>query len=82
MHVVQDFREYLEANRDQIEALTIFYSQPYRRSELTYEMIRQVLDRLKKDKPRLAPLRVWQAYAMLDEYKGSQPASELTRLLR
>jgi type I restriction enzyme R subunit len=79
--VAQDFREYLEANRDQIEALTIFYSQPHRRSELTYDMIRQLLDKLKSDRPRLAPLRVWQAYALLDEYKGSQPSSELTALV-
>jgi type I restriction enzyme, R subunit len=79
--VVQEFREYLEANRDEIEALTIFYSQPQRRSDLTYEMIREVFDRLKKDRPRLAPLRVWQAYAILDEYKGKQPSSELTALV-
>jgi type I restriction enzyme R subunit len=79
--VAKDFREYLEANRDQIEALTIFYSQPYRRSELTYDMIRKVFEKLKSDKPRLAPLRVWQAYALLDEYKGSQPSTELTALV-
>lgn len=79
--VAKDFREYLEANRDQIEALTIFYSQPYRRSQLTYDMIRKVFDKLKSDKPRLAPLRVWQAYALLDEYKGTQPSSELIALV-
>jgi type I restriction enzyme R subunit len=79
--VTQEFSSYLESNRDEIEALTIFYSQPQRRSELTYDMIRQVFDRLKHDKPRLAPLRVWQAYAVLDEYKGSQPGSELTALV-
>jgi type I restriction enzyme R subunit len=79
--VAQEFREYLEANRDEIEALTIFYSQPQRRSELTYDMIREVFDSLKKDRPRLAPLRVWQAYAVLDEYKGSRPSSELTALV-
>ena len=79
--VAKDFREYLEANRDQIEALTIFFSQPHRRSELTYDMIRKVFDKLKSDKPRLAPLRVWQAYALLDEYKGAQPSSELTALV-
>ncbi len=79
--LTQDFQEYLEANRDEIEALTIFYAQPQRRSQLTYAMIREVFDKLKSDKPRLAPLRVWQAYALLDEYKGRQPASELTALV-
>ena len=79
--MVQDFQSYLETHRDEIEALTIFYSQPHRRRELTYTMIRAVFDRLKSDMPRLAPLRVWQAYALLDEYKGGQPDSELTALV-
>ena len=79
--MVQDFQSYLESHRDQIEALTIFYSQPHRRQELTYAMIREVFDRLKSDMPRLAPLRVWHAYALLDKYKGGQPASELTALV-
>ena len=79
--MARDFRQYLEANRDEIEALTIFYAQPHRRSELTYAMIREVFGRLKNDKPRLAPLRVWRAYAFLDDYKGQQPATELTSLV-
>jgi type I restriction enzyme R subunit len=79
--LAHDFQAYLEENRDEIEALTIFYSQPHRRSELTYGMIKEVLDRLKKDRPKLAPLRVWLAYAHLDQYKGSTPSSELTALV-
>ena len=79
--MVQDFQHYLEAHRDEIEALTIFYAQPHRRRELTYAMIREAFDRLKSDRPQLSPLRVWQAYALLDEYKGRQPATELTALV-
>ena len=79
--IAQDFRQYLEANRDKIEALTIFFAQPHRRRELAYAMIQEVFDRLKSDKPRLSPLRVWQAYALLDEYKGAEPVSELTALV-
>ena len=82
--MAQDFRQYLEAHRDEIEALTIFYDQPHRRRELTYAMIRELCDRLRKDEPRLSPLRVWQAYALLDNYKGykgSQPTRELTLLV-
>ena len=79
--MARDFQHYLEANRDEIEALTIFYAQPHRRRELTYAMIRELSDRLKNDRPRLSPLRVWQAYALLDEYKGAQPVRELTALV-
>ena len=79
--IAQEFKHYLETNRDEIEALAIFYDQPHRRSEMTYAMIREVFARLKNDKPRLASMRIWQAYALLDEYKGSQPVSELTALV-
>ena len=79
--MARDFQQYLEVNRDEIEALAIFFAQPHRRRELTYAMIREVFDRLNSDKPRLAPLRVWQAYALLDDYKGSEPVSELTALV-
>ena len=79
--IAADFRQYLEANRDEFEALTILYSQPHRRSELTYSMIRDVLEKLKSDRPLLAPLRVWQAYVYLDDYRGGQPINKLTALV-
>ena len=44
-------------------------------------MIRAVLDKLKGDKPLLAPLRVWKAYALLDDYRGQQPDKELAALV-
>lgn len=78
--LADEFADYLKANVDNINALTIFFSQPHRRQEVSFEMIRQVLDKLKADKPKLAPLRVWQAYGQLDDYKGKQPISELTAL--
>ena len=79
--VVREFREYLEANRDEVEALTIYYGQPHRRREITYFMIRAVFQKLAADKPRLAPHRVWQAYALLDDYQGQRPTTELTALV-
>lgn len=79
--LTDEFAEYLKANQDNIAALTIFFNQPQRRRELSFELIRQVLDKLKADKPKLAPLYVWQAYRQLDDYKGAQPISELTALV-
>lgn len=79
--LTDEFAEYLKTHQDSIAALTIFFSQPYRRRELNFELIRQVLDKLKADKPKLAPLRVWQAYRQLDDYQGAQPVSELTALV-
>jgi type I restriction enzyme R subunit len=79
--LTDEFADYLTSNQDNITALTIFFSQPFRRREVSFAMIRQVLDKLKADKPKLAPLRVWQAYRQLDDYKGAQPVNELTALV-
>jgi type I restriction enzyme R subunit len=80
-NLIKEFAEYLKEYSDKIEALTIFYSQPARRSEITYAMIKGLLDALKADRPKLAPIRVWRAYALLDEYNGANPANELTALV-
>jgi type I restriction enzyme, R subunit len=64
--VIADFSAYLQTHKDEITALRIFYDQPYRLRELTYDMVRQVLDRLRSDKPALAPVRVWNAYAQIE----------------
>lgn len=79
--ITEEFADYLRTNQNNIVALTIFFSQPYRRRELSFDLIRQVMDKLKADKPKLAPLYVWQAYRQLDDYKGAQPEKELTALV-
>jgi len=79
--LVQDFRAYLETHKDEITALQIFYNQPYRRRELTYAMIRELLERLKADKPTLAPLHVWKAYERMEEVDGGSPINELVALV-
>jgi type I restriction enzyme R subunit len=79
--IAHDFESYLAEHRDEIEALTIFYSQPARRSEITYAMIKSLFEKLKQDRPKLAPLRVWLAYAHLDDARQGMPSSELTALV-
>jgi type I restriction enzyme R subunit len=79
--LTQEFADYLKEHRDEIEALSIYFSQPARRAEVTYPMIKSLLERLRQDRPKLAPLRVWSAYAHLDNYQGDNPISELTALV-
>ena len=79
--IVKDFSEYLEANKDEIAALTIFYKQPYNRRNITFKMIKEVFDKLKLDKPMLAPDYVWAAYSQLEDVKSKQPIDELTSLV-
>lgn len=78
--LIQDFKTWIEAHKDEITALQIFYSQPYRRRELTYAMISEVLEKIKLEKPTLAPLRVWQAYEQATRSNGS-PKNELIALV-
>jgi len=79
--VVKEFVEYINEHKDEIIALSIFFDQPYRRRELTYDMIKGLLEKLKKDRPVLAPVKVWQAYAELDGVKGTSTQSELAAIV-
>ncbi|MDD9981065.1 MAG: restriction endonuclease subunit R, partial [Gammaproteobacteria bacterium] len=79
--IARDFEEYLTENRERIEALVIYFSQPARRAEVTHAMVKDLLARLIEDRPRLAPLTVWRAYEHLDDYKGRSPVNELTALV-
>lgn len=79
--IVTDFSTYIKEHKDEIVALRIFYSQPYKLRELTSSMVKDVLEKLKMDKPLLAPLHVWHAYEQLEEVKGKSPKSELVALV-
>ncbi len=79
--IITDFKTFMEANKNEITALSIFYNQPYNRRNITYEMIKEVLDTLKQNKPRLAPARVWQAYEQVEKVNGTSPKNELTALV-
>lgn len=78
---IKDFTEYLERNRDEIKALSIFYNQPYNRRNITFKMIKEVMEKIKLEKPLLAPDYVWNAYAAVENVKTGQPKDELTALV-
>lgn len=79
--LILEFKAYMDAHKDEITALHIFYNEPQRRKELTYSMIRDVFENLKHNRPYLAPIRMFEAYALLDQVKGQNPLSELTALV-
>lgn len=78
---IKSFAEYLEQHKDEIMALSIFYNQPYNRRNLTLKMAQELLEKLKQDKPSLAPSYVWDAYCAVEDVKASQPKAELTALV-
>jgi len=76
---VQDFKAWIEAHKDEITALQLFYGQPYQRRELTYKMIKELSQKLVLDKPNLAPMQVWKAYQKLED--AGSPLSEMIALV-
>jgi type I restriction enzyme R subunit len=78
--LVKTFADWIVKHKDEITALQIFYSQPFRRRELTFKMIKELVDTIVADKPTLAPLNVWRAYEILESVSG-QPKNQLVALV-
>ena len=78
--LIKDFNEWMQQHKDELTALQIFYDQPFRRREITHAMIKQVSEKLLRDKPALAPLSVWRAYETLGQVSGS-PRGELIAIV-
>lgn len=79
--LVQDFEEYLRANKNEITALSIFFDQPYRRREITFTMIKDLMEKIRLEKPIFAPLHIWEAYKSLGKTNSDAPKDELTALV-
>jgi len=77
---ISNFTAWIEAHKEEITALQIFYGQPYRRRELTYKMIKDLYEKIKTEQPLIAPSHVWRAYEQLKEANGS-PKNELIALV-
>jgi type I restriction enzyme R subunit len=65
--VIESFKQFIEANRNELTALQIIYSQPHGRRHLTYEAIRQLANAIEKPPYNLRAESVWQAYAQLEK---------------
>lgn len=79
-HTISDFKQWIESHKNEITALQLFYAQDFRNRRFTLKMIRELCDKLKTDKPNLAPLAVWKAYEQLEKTNGSVK-SELIALV-
>lgn len=60
--MINNFRRFIEENKDEITALRILYSQPERRKELTFAMIKELSDALANPPYSLSPEGLWNAY--------------------
>ncbi len=77
---VQSFRQFMEENKAEILALQILYNQPWDQRHLTYEMVKQLAQAMKKPPYNLSTEQVWSAFEQLekDRVKNRPPDRLLT----
>ena len=79
---VESFKEFLEKNRDELTALNIIYSKPYKMREITFKDIKDLANAIEKPPYNLTPELLWSAYQRLDKSKVKEnPAKMLTDLI-
>jgi type I restriction enzyme, R subunit len=78
--LVKSFEKFIEDNKDEITALQILYSRPYKQ-RLTHEQLKELVRAVERPKqPGIAPMppeRIWQAYEVLDKSKVRGSATKL-----
>ena len=81
--VIQTFADYIARNKDEIEALSFFYQQPYARRALTLEMIDDLHERLSRPPLMLTTEKLWSAYARVraSQVRGAGAKRQLTDLV-
>jgi type I restriction enzyme, R subunit len=83
--LVRSFREFLDEHQQEIEALQILYSRPYR-AGLRFSQVKELAEVLKRPPNNLEPERVWQAFEAVEPEKvkghGGKPFSDVVALVR
>ena len=84
--MVESFKQFIEDNRDEITALQILYSRPYK-SPLTFENIKELADTINKPPHHWTEDNLWAAYAALEKSKvrgasGARIMTDLVSLVR
>jgi type I restriction enzyme R subunit len=80
--IVQSFEKFIKDHKDEITALQILYSKPYK-ARLTFENIKELAEAIEKPPYLWNESQLWQAYAALekDKVRGSSSKRILTDLV-
>jgi type I restriction enzyme, R subunit len=70
------FKDFIEANKDELAALQVLYARPYAARRLTYRMIKDLGDALARPPWLLSPPQIWASYKRLDQAKVRDPSPE------
>ena len=66
--LLADFRQFIEDNKDEIEALKVLYSRP-RRAGLRYAQVKELAAAIQRPPHRMDPNRLWQAFEAVDPHR-------------
>ncbi|EJA7360665.1 DEAD/DEAH box helicase family protein [Vibrio alginolyticus] len=69
--LVQTFKDFIEQHKDDIQALSFFYQQPYRRRKITFAMLEELHQALSKPPVLLTTEKLWTAYERLNQIDSS-----------
>ena len=80
---VENFKQFIEENRNELTAIQILYSKPYGQRHLTYQQVHQLAEAIKKPPYHLTTTELWRAYEQLDQLKvkGAGPDKLLTDII-
>jgi type I restriction enzyme R subunit len=83
--LTRDFRRFIEEYRDEIHALQVLYSRPYR-ERLTFDAVKELCDAMERPPHRWTKERLWRAYDLLDRSKvrgsGERRLADVVSLVR
>jgi type I restriction enzyme R subunit len=83
--MVRSFEQFLAEHRDEVTALQVLYSRPYRQ-RLRFQDIRALADALQAPPNGLTPERLWQAYQQLERSRvrgsGQRVLADIVSLVR
>ena len=63
--LITTFKQFIEDNKDEIEAIQVLYSRPYR-AGLRYRHVKELAAALQKPPLSVSPIRLWQAYQAVE----------------
>jgi len=81
--IVNNFKNFIEENKDELTALQIIYSNPYSTRFLTYDAIKELAEAIEKPPYYLTTDKLWAAYEKLEKSKvrGAGPHKLLTDIV-
>lgn len=80
--LINNWKQFLEDNQDEITALQILYNKPHAKRHLVYEELKALAEAIARPPYHIAPAEVWSAYEHLEKRPLTRnPVKILTNLI-